>query len=416
MSITITKRYGDDTLLFKSDVDVMWEDLESKTNGNLDSTDVNADWATWGQVTLDKDASFYFGLTASLYVRYISADDQLVFTHVTTARDTLFKINGTELGSIDSSKNLSLKKLAYFYNRNTDYSLTRLVGNYCKPTLVYSDSTTINVEQNVEVDNETLIVFPVGPIAVTEDVTATHKFRQLKTSATANGYASGHTGAADSGMKAGLSLTANTWYFVYAVRVQYGDDAGNKFILVAYDTNPATSNWSTIDTLFGSGQWVYLGAFRYGYGGTATTTLIPFMYDHQGWCTFMGRAAANDFFGIRVDSSSVTSSTYATLETFDAANSGDAAPATMSALKVTIRAVTDADADMQGQISLGYSSTDIAWDLASFGNNLNAGEAHGMSAIIPNGKGLKVLAKRGNVSAEDYDVKVYISAVLDEFV
>lgn len=413
--LSLTKTYGDLELLFVSDIHGMWTELETKVNGNIDSSDVNSGWASWSQVTLDHDLSWYFGSTASAFVKFDSDLDLFIFAHVTTARNTIFKLGGTEVARIDTSANFIVKKDIFFVNRNTTYGLSYLLG-YAKPIIQYVDGTTIKVEQNVATANKTLIVFPAGPIAVTEDVAATHKFRELKTSATANGYISTHTGAADSGLRVGLSLVANTWYFVYAVVCRYGDDAGNNFILVVDDTSPKTSNWSTLDTRYGAGYWVYLGAYRYGHGGAQTTTMIPFQYDHQGWLTFLGRAAAGNFFGVRVASSSISSSTLATMASFSALNVGDGAPDTMSLMKITARVVADADVDMEGRMEVTNSSDETMFYLPAFGNNLTGTEAHGWEFKIPNSQGIKLKGKRGGSATEDFDYTVYISAVLDEWV
>ncbi len=391
-NLSLTKEYGDLTLLFAADVHNMWTELETKTNGNLASDNVASGWATWSQVTLSQDVDYSLGVTPSHYMYHKSSTSAFVFANITTQRDFYFKLGGTTYGTLDTSNNLVLTKDIMFYNKSTVYPLSYLIG-YTKPVLTYIDDNSINVEQNTTTSARTLIVFPTGPIAVTEDTTSTHKFRQLKLDATANGYASGHTGAADSGLKSGLTLTANTWYFVYAVVVQGGDDAANdNFVLVINDTNPSPSNWGTLDTLFTAGNWVYLGLFRYGFGSTLDTTLVPFVQDHNGWHTFTSRAATNDFFGIKTAEVSVTSTSYATLETYTAADSGDAAPATCSHIKFSYRVT--GPAEMNGNFILTDGSDNVLYDLPSFAVLLEVDEAHGWQFTIPN-VGLKLKAKTG---------------------
>ncbi len=415
MSLSLSKLYGDLTLLFKADIDTMLTELETKTNGLLDSTDVASGWVVWSQVTLSKDTDYSLGATDTGVIRFYNATNQFVFAHDTTAKETIFKIGGTEVAKIDTSANFNSKQDIYFYNRSTTYPLSYLL-NYQKPVLVYLTSTTIQVEQNTGTANTTLLVFAAGPVAVTEDVAATHKFRKIVTSATANGYATAHTGAADSGMKAGVTLTANTWYFVYAVIVRGGDDAGNNFVLVVDSVNPDPTNWAALDTAYGAGQWLYLGLFRYGHGTASTTTMIPFIQDHQGWHTFTGRAATDNFLGLRVDSQTVTSTSYTTLETLTSGNSGDAVPATCSMMKCAVRVVADGDSDMMGNLIITDSSDNTLWNLASFGANLTDTEAHGWEFKIPNGAGIKLKGRRGTGSTtEDFIVATTISAVLDEW-
>lgn len=410
--LSLTKNYGDLTLLFKADIDGMWDELENKTNGNIDSDNVNSGWATWGQVTLDKDTDYSVGATESGMIRYYSSTNTFVFAHDTTARDTIFKIGGTEVARIQETADFESKQDVYFYNRSTTYPLSWLL-QYQKPVLVYSDSSTINVEQNTATANRTLIVFPAGPIEVTENVSTTHKFRSLKTTATANGYDAGHTGAADSGLRDGLSLTSNTWYFVYAVVVRYGDDAGNNFILVADTTSPHPTNWGTLDTRFGAGYWVYLGLFRRGYGTTATTTIIPFIQDHQGWHTFTGRASTNFFFGVCVnDQDAITSATsYDAIASFSSAD----IPNTCSLARITLKVETDFDGDMTGHLAVLDSGGSRLFNLLSYGNNLSSSEDHGMEVIIPATEGITISAKKGSGSDDDHDVSGFIAAVLDEW-
>lgn len=410
--LLLTKSYGDLTLLFADDVHDMWTELEAKTNGNIDSDNVNNGWAKWSQVTLEKDEDYSLGDTESGIVRFYSATNQFVFAHDTTARETIFKIAGTEVARINSDADFTAQKDIYFYNSSTTYPLSYLLSCQ-KPVLVYVDSTTINVEQNVVTGNTSLVIFPTGPVAVTEDVSLTHKFRQLKTSATANGYDSGHTGAADSGLRDGISITSNTWYFVYAVVVQYGDDAGTGFILVVDTTSPIPSNWSTLDTRYGAGMWVYLGIFRCGYGSFGSTTLIPFLQDHQGWHTFVDRGASGDYFGIEKDDDVITSTSYTTLESFSTSD----VPSTCSFMKVLIKVRGDGDSDFHGNLRLVDGSDNVIWHLPSFGANLTDSEAHGWELKVPNtSDGLTLKGRRGTgATSEDFQSNVYISAVLDEW-
>lgn len=393
-SLALTKSYADSTLLFSSDLHDMWIELEAKTNGLLASDNVAAGWASFSNVTFAKDTDYTLGTTASAYIGLTTATNNLYFENVSAATSFLFQQAGTTIAFLNTSGDLVVDKDIFFYNRSTVYPLSYLIG-YAKPVLVYTDATSISVEQNTTTANRTLIVFPAGPIAVAEDITTTNKFRQLKIDVSANGYLVGHTGAADSGMKVGLSLTENTWYFVYAVVVQGGtDSSNNNFIMVVDSVNPSPANWGTLDTSYGSGMWVYLGLFRYGYGLTSGAVIVPFLNDKSGWHTFTGRAATNNFFGIKVAEGSITSTTYATVETFTPANSGDAVPASCSHFKMTMRPVASG-AEMNGTMIITDGSDNVLWDLQSFAVNLAIDEAHGMSAIVPNITSIKLKAKTG---------------------
>lgn len=167
------------------------------------------------------------------------------------------------------------------------YSYMYLLSRYRKPVIEYQGSSSISIENNTGTSNESLVVFPKYIIAVTEAITGSPKFRKATLSSTANGYASSHTGAAQGGVRSGLTWSNNAWYAIYAARVRYGSDAGNNFILVADDTLPTQGNESTLDTRYGAGQWVYLGLVRNGYGSTgSSSSIIPFKYTNKGWCFF----------------------------------------------------------------------------------------------------------------------------------
>lgn len=387
-ALTLTKEYGDSELLFKSDIDNMWTELESFTNGNITADNINTGWASFSQVELEEDDDFYLG--SAIILRF--SEDTMYFLFDETPKEVRFKIDGDTKLTIDTSGNVS-SALDIFTEDNSDYSIGMLL-NYCKPVLVYTDSTTVSMQQNTTTANRSLIMFPVGPVNVTEDISSTHKFRQLKIDATANGYATAHTGAADSGVKSGLSLTENTWYFVYAVIVRGGDDLG-KFIMVVDDTDPTPQNWTTHDTTYGAGKWVYLGPLRYGHGEANTTALIPFLMDHQGWVSFVGGAETDNFFGIRLASTIISTTSYDTVWEEQTGNEGESIPANFSAVKITYRPVDGDDTEMTGQMVITDNNNNVMSLLPAFSVLLDAGEAHGFEVKVPTGIGVKLKARIG---------------------
>lgn len=392
--LALTKNYADSTLLFASDLHGMWTELETKSNGGIDNDNIVAGWASFSNVTLLKDTAFTIGLTASAHIKYDNATSKLIFSHITTAKSFLFKIGGTIVMEADVSGNVSLTKDVFFYFRSITYPLSYLIG-YQKPVLVFSDTNTVYVEQNTTTANRSLIVFPNGPCAVTEDIVATNKFRMLKLDAVANGYLATHTGAADSGIKAGLTLASNTWYFVYAAIVRGGADVNNSnWILVVDSINPMPANWVTHDTTYGSGNWVYLGTLRYGYGTTLDLELVPFIMDHTGWTQYTSRAATDNFFGVKLAEVSVSSTVLSTMLTMTKANSGNGAPANISHMKLAVRPIA-AGAQIAGNFGV-YDGTDLLlWRLPSFAQNLTTLEAHGWDFKVPNLATLKIKGLTG---------------------
>lgn len=416
-ALTLTKQYADGELLFKEDFDIMLDELEAKVNGTLDDDNMAANWGNLGQLTLEQDQSFTFGATDSAYVRYVVSSDDLRFGVTTAAKDTIFKVEGAEAARIDSTSNdLKIQKDLYFKDRSTTYGLFYLMGNYKKPVLVYVNSTTVEIEENTLTDNQSLIVFPTGPIAVTEDTSSTHKFRRLVTSATANGYDSDDTGAADSGLRQGLSLAANTWYAVYAARVRYGDDAGNNFILVVDDTMPAYSNWGTLDTRYGANQWVYLGMLRRGYGVANTTTLIPFQQDNKGWTRFIDRGAANDMFGIEISNSSYTATTNASMWTMGVGNSGNNIPDHLKAVSALFLTEVDGDGELGAAWEFGLSTSSPLINLPSMADTFGS-RKYSINLQIPVISGAVLSARRfQSGTSNDGTVEVYVTGFLDHLV
>jgi hypothetical protein len=393
-ALTLTKNYADSTLLMVTDIHGMWDELETKTNGNITSEHVNSGWASFSQATLSQDVDYTLGTTASSYFYYKSTTDEMVYAFVTTQRDVLFKLGGTLQLELDEVSDLHAERDIYFFNYNTTYPLSYLVG-YQKPVLIYEDSTTVYVEQNTTTANRTLVVFPVGPIAVTENIASSHKFRMLKLDAVANGYSSGHTGAADSGLQVGLTLTANTWYFVYAVVVQGGDDAAtDNFVLVVDDLKPLPTNWGSLDSAYGAGKWVYIGALRYGHGSTNSEELVAFVQDHSGWMTFTSRGGTDDFFGIKLGEYQVSSTSVGTMQTITPADSGNAVPTTMSHYRLSIRTVA-VGAEMCGSLTATDGSDNLLWNLPSFAANLTETEAHGWDFKVPNITSIKIKGETG---------------------
>src|SRR5688500_8920523 len=125
-ALALTKQYSDLNLLFKADIDIMWDELEAKVNGGIDSDNVAQDWAKLSQVELAKDTSFTIGATDSLCLRYFTSDSSFGFFHDTAMTDVIFKVDSTAIGTLDNSGNLTTSKDIYFYNKSTTFPLSYL--------------------------------------------------------------------------------------------------------------------------------------------------------------------------------------------------------------------------------------------------------------------------------------------------
>lgn len=177
-----------------------------------------------------------------------------------------------------------------------------LFSKYRKPRLEYTSADIVTAENNTSTSDQTIILI--------RDRLCTLIDRTLSLAATANGYESDDTGAAVSGLETGVARTVNNWYYVYAVRVQYGDDAnGTNAILVASQTSPIQANTATLNTEFGTGTWVYMGLIRNGYNdGVNTNIIVPFQYDEYGMLWFRTTTETGKGNGVRLATATGSSS------------------------------------------------------------------------------------------------------------
>lgn len=165
--------------------------------------------------------------------------------------------------------------------------------SYRRPTLSYVSATTIDVENNTSTANETKIIFPDGTSrSVTEDTSSTHKYRRAIITATAEFT----SGTEDSGVRSGISEATNTWYAVYAVKSVIDT---TKFVLAMDTTLPTRTNFSTLDSRYGSNGWVYLGLIRNGDNDAATGDILAFSQSSDGVTTFSNSTTGNTSFGLQ---------------------------------------------------------------------------------------------------------------------
>ena len=174
-----------------------------------------------------------------------------------------------------------------------------MLGKYRKPVLVWDSSSGITLENNSSTTHNTVLALPSRIISITEDTSSVTKSRKAYITTTANGYSGSHTGAAQGGMRSGVSLTNNNWYTVYGVRVRGGTDAGNRFIIVFDQLTPIGSNYAALDSHYGANDWVYLGLIRYGFGQSGSASgIVPFTYSNKGECWLRGNDSGATFGGV----------------------------------------------------------------------------------------------------------------------
>jgi hypothetical protein len=141
------------------------------------------------------------------------------------------------------------------------------------PNLEWLTVSTVRVKANTGTANQTKIVFPDGDVrTVTEDTGSSTKYRLFDITATAEFTA----GTEDSGLRSGLSETVNNWYVIYAVKSAINSA---NFVLVGDQTFPTVSNFSTLNTRYGTSGWRPLGYVRNGDGAGSTGDLVNFVQE-----------------------------------------------------------------------------------------------------------------------------------------
>lgn len=293
-------------------------------NPNLDSSNLADGAFTYGSLTAELGDDEEFGW-ADAYMFYDNANDD--FSIVNEVGDIVF---GYMRGSIivesarfKSNGNLEINKLMLNTSKGFQgVTMNWLLSRYRKPRLVYVDGSTISLEQNGP--NGEVLVYGRDRLWSIVDNT-------LAFGSNANGETSGDTGAAVSGLLQGETRTANRWYYVYAVEVQYGSNSnGINAILVGSVTSPLPSNITTLNTAFGTGKWTYMGVVRNGYNdGTNTNVIIPFKYDDNGYLRFTN-ATASEGVGMTLNSGTGTTNLEYTLDISN--NDADSIPPTATRL------------------------------------------------------------------------------------
>jgi len=177
-----------------------------------------------------------------------------------------------------------------------EVNLLWMLSRYRKPRLQYTSNDVVTAEDNANTAG-VVIIAGRDRFWTLYDVT-------LSLAVGANGETVADTGAAVSGLGAGVTRTANRWYFVYAVEVQYGtQNSGVYCILVANELAPTTSNITSLNSAFGTGKWVYMGCIRNGYNdGTNTNIIVPFVMDESGYVRFYSTTISEEGQGVTMAS------------------------------------------------------------------------------------------------------------------
>lgn len=138
---------------------------------------------------------------------------------------------------------------------SNDNHLRDYLMKYRRPNLIWIDNQTIDIENNVQNDaNATMIIFPDGDVrTVSENTAVSHQYRRIKRSDSPS-----LTATHDSGLS---TTNIDNWVPIYAVKTT--DDA-TKFVLVGNQLLPILSNFSALNSAYGSSGWLYLGLIHTG--------------------------------------------------------------------------------------------------------------------------------------------------------
>lgn len=143
--------------------------------------------------------------------------------------------------------------------------------SYKRPPLVYVSATQVDIKANTGTANQTRVVFPDGEVReVTEDTSSTHKYRRFDITATAEFT----SGTEDSGLRNGISEATNTRYMIYLIKSTIDL---TKFVMVGDTTFPTVSNFSTLNTRYGTNGWIPVGYIFNGDGSGSTGDIVRFV-------------------------------------------------------------------------------------------------------------------------------------------
>lgn len=343
-TLTITKAYSSGNILTEAHIDNFRSGLLTLFNtSKLSSGNFNAamnlpatKFTTSGITTADNTYITFGGSSNATFG--LDSSKNWVFNTSSAATNLCFYATSIYYLDFYSNK-LYAPGDIIIGEGGADRTVLQALSTYKKPVIEYRSATQVSIQGNSGTTNETVLYFPTFVAAVTEDATTgTPKYRRATISVTANGYSASHTGAAQGGLRSGVSLTTNSWYAVYAVKLQGGSDYSAttaKFILVFDTTLPTAANESTLNTNYGAQNWLYLGLVRYGFGATgSSSSIIKFKYSNKGWCHFC-ECSTSGYAGLNL-SYSTTSADGAPEHTLAAGMSGQVIPSTVGHITLSL--------------------------------------------------------------------------------
>ncbi len=399
-TLTITKMYAAQTPLMEVDIDSFRTGLHTLFNTDkLSAMNFSGAMAltstkfTGSSILAADNTYFTFGATSDATFG-LDASKNYVFNTASASFELRFYAGSTYYMEVYTDK-VYLPGDLIVNAGNSGKTVLQGLSTYKKPVLEWSSSTEVSLQQNTATTANTVIYFPNFIASVTES--SPTKYRKASVSVVANGYGTGDSGAAQGGRRSGVSLTSNSWYYAYAVKLRSGTDFSAttaKFIIVFDTTAPTTANQSTLNTNYGTGNYVYLGLIRYGFGATGASGAIPkFKYSNKGWCTFY--EADTGYAGLNLaytttDADNTSSAFYS----FAAGTSGQVFPETIGHVRLNLARARVSDWKIRETTS---SSSDVIW--AGGWQTDDGTLGHGFLVEVPNITNYSIFQERKSNNA-----------------
>lgn len=309
MALTITKAYAAGSALTEAHIDNFRNGLHTFFNTDkIPSASFDAGTALTGikfgdtlivptdNVTLD------YGTGSDASIK-LDADKNFVFDTAANTTKIRFYAGTTYYLEITNTVFNSPGDIILAQG-GANHTILQALSLYKKPVLEWNGASSIQLSNNSDSTDESIIYFPSYCLAAEETISGSAKYRYASILTEANGYQASGSGTAKGGRRVGLALTTNSWYYVYAVGLRSGtnyDASALKFVMVFDTTAPYQTNEATLDGYYGSGNWVYLGLVRYGYGAVGSnSSIIKFKYSNKGWCYFYGNDSSAAFGGLNL--------------------------------------------------------------------------------------------------------------------
>jgi len=196
---------------------------------------------------------------------------------------------------------------------------------YRRPNLVYASANQVTVESGLNgISGNATILFPDGQLRTDTSVPNGKSTMTITQNAILSGVTQG-------GLRTGLTATNNTWYATYAVKAT---DNNTDWVLVSDTLLPLQTNFTTLNTNFGTNGWQYLGLIRYGNNADVSPVILQFV-QHGNMTYCFGSSATNVTFGTPINGINLVNASAASVTfNFSTGTTGTAIPNNIDSVKI----------------------------------------------------------------------------------